>query len=61
MKLKKTKKRITRKEPKILITISITSDMVDRVERLAKAEKRTRSNFIANAMQQIVDKAEVEV
>lgn len=52
------KKQTTRAPGKTQISISLSLDLVKKIDALATADHRNRSNFIANQLQQLVDDAE---
>lgn len=45
---------------KTQISISLPENLVAKIDQLAEAENRNRSNFIANEMRRLVEKWEVE-
>jgi len=49
-----TKKAVTNRAPgKTQISISLPVDLVARIDQLADAENRNRSNFIANVLEKL--------
>ena len=55
MPVKKTKARLTNEDRKILISISIDAELIERIDALADEQNRTRSNFVANALRKIAE------
>lgn len=55
MPAKKTKARLTNEDRKILISISIDAELIERIDALADEQNRTRSNFVANALRKIAE------
>ena len=41
---------------KVQISISLPESLVDQIDKMAKSENRNRSNFIANALENVADK-----
>lgn len=58
MPIEKRKTRVTKGEQKILISISMDVKLIERIDRLANDQNRTRSNFIVNAMREALEDEE---
>lgn len=50
-----------RSEGKTQISISISEDLLMRLDRMAMNDNRNRSNYISNALQVIVEQAEKQM
>lgn len=56
--MKKAKKTIRRAAGKTQISISLDRYLVERIDKLAEAENRNRSNFIATHLERLADQQE---